>query len=210
MLPRKFQSIQDIKSVEIKLKLTEVLEFILLLLNEYAEIPPDIKTKEMVDRYFGYLIKTCEDKTVIDKRSSWVLVYGEIIRDHLLSKRNEILRNNAQMMFVSDDHFKSKIDALVDTIAKYRASVNNSSVADIEITELLDEVIELSGKVSPNINNNDYLNLVKIVELFTSTTEHKVVCADHGVSDFGFAIVSCLVEIKFLTNRYTLLQEKIK
>ncbi len=208
MLPRKFQSIQDIKSVEVKLKLTELLEFILLLLKEYVEIPPEVKTRVMVDRYFEYLIKTCEDKNVIDKRSSWLLAYGEIIRDHLLSKRNEILRNNTQMMFVSDDHFTSRIDILADVIAKYRVSVNNSSIADVEITELLKDVIELSANVAPNINNNDYLNLVKIVELFTSTTEHKVTCGYHGVSDFGLAIVSCLLEIKFLTNRYILVKAK--
>lgn len=208
MLPRKFQSIQDIKSVEVKLKLTELLEFIFLLLNEYVEVPPDKKTKDMVDRYFEYLIKTCEYKNVIDKRSSWLLAYGEIIRDHLLSKRNEILRNSTQMMFVSDDHFASRIDILADTITKYRTVINSSSIADFEITELLKDVIELSRSVTPNTNSNDYLNLVKIVELFTATTEHKVTCGHHGVSDFGLALVSCLLEIKFLTNRYILVKAK--
>lgn len=203
VLPERFNYISKIQTIELRIKLTEIIFSLLDLLNDYENFDPDLTAKNLVDNFFKYLLKSCEDRESLERRCRWLLVYAEIVQTRLLVLRAKRMHLLTAADKITDPDFVIRVDTLLDAVSVHRITKTVSNELDTEITKVMEELVILSSQVIPDRMNKDYIQLVERVCEVTQALTEKL---DTGVDDnYGETLMVELLGLRYSLTRYLLI-----
>lgn len=172
-LPPAFRNIQFITSAILREDLTRTIADICQLIKDTESFPPDPELVIITNRFFAYLTSSCENRSTLTRRATWMLTQATIIHARLIefSYRHRVER--------IDDYthvmYADMID-MIATMSQKLADYTQYNPADNfdNLTDLMSAIVETASTTKP-AQSQHYYSTVKIYgDKIIDTLDHLI------------------------------------
>lgn len=170
--PLALSNVDCIPSFEMRNNLRKTVSSFYALFNEIKHIPMDESVRISIDNFMGYLKKSFESPTVLSGRANWIIRYGDVIINRLISVKYRNTKFSADFDNPQHEQLMDKIATMIDTIKQYhQRNVDVFRHSEGPLVELLDKIIIEAFDVRSHNTSEYYKAIVSNVEEITEVVE---------------------------------------
>jgi hypothetical protein len=202
-LPARFKRIERVQSIELRLKLTGLINSINSLIFR-SPLEPDPKTKQLVDRFFRYLTHSCSDDVKINHRALWLSTFAKVVESHLLYSEAKYIASTFGEQPLHVNPVTTGMMDLANAICDYRTSKLGREEVDAGVLMHLTAILDMASVIKADSQSNEYLELVETIESVVMTVRILTHTKDSDPDDNDWSLLASVRMLRYDLGQYLL------
>jgi hypothetical protein len=201
-LPERYHILTTVRSVELKVKLAERIGGILKLLEFFDVVQPEERTKLLVNGFFEYLHRTCDDSLMVNRRALWLSKYADVVYDHMLAVKHGPVMSRETVMADVDNEFTQDVGQLILAITDYHSQPIINTPINYPAYQIILNLSSLCERVKPDPRFSDYIVAHEEVKSLTMVMRRLIQTGAVLIDDENGFLEKQLRQIFYHTDRF--------